>query len=257
MKEYNLKKIIKRVLLEVDEPPSPSPTAEESKDWFIAVPPSPEAPKGWVSASIKDITAKINAKEITTDTQVYNKESTGGKWSPIKEVQSVMEKINTGAPPTPPTQQQSSQQQGTNMEQTLVGKITGKCGTIWEDFKNRVKENEQKMKGQPLNVQKKIAKDIKQDENKTFRYCHKMYPKTNILPTEKEDYEKLKSGFSKFLTNTWKSLAPTLTNLLTKAVEKGGEKILNSEAKLNENAVIKRIIRKNLYEEYYKKRKKF
>ena len=87
------------------------------------------------------------------------------------------------------------------------------------------------MKGKALDAQKDIAKEMSKDEKKTFNYCYKLY-KPKLLPDEKTNYSTLGSNFKKFLSASYKFLAPAVVKMMSTTVEKvadaGGEAVLKS-----------------------------
>jgi hypothetical protein len=254
MEDYRLKKIIKRVLLE--EPAAPSPTAEEPKDWYVAVPVSPEAPKGWIAVSMKDIKTKIDAKEITTDSQVYNKDATGGKWSPIKYVQSVMEKINTGTPPTPPTQET----QGTDQTaKTNTQTMEQYCPSAAKMKNANIKKLEQTIESQiedtdDVNQQQQINKTFKKQLKKYLgdfsTTCLGELKKTQTDPNliakftemNKKWYEK--DNVKKLLGSVGEFALKKITDVVNKKMS----------GATNES-YLKKIVNKNLNELYYRKKR--
>jgi hypothetical protein len=113
----------------------------------------------------------------------------------------------------------------------LREKITNNCGEIWNSYLERLKNYQAQMKGKALDAQKDIAKEMSKDEKKTFNYCHKLY-KPKLLPDEKTNYSTLGSNFKKFLSASYKFLAPAVVKMMSTTVEKvadaGGEAVLKS-----------------------------
>jgi len=113
----------------------------------------------------------------------------------------------------------------------LREKITNNCGEIWNSYLERLKNYQAQMKGKALDAQKDIAKEMSKDEKKTFNYCHKLY-KPKLLPNEKTNYSTLGTNFKKFLSASYKFLAPTVVKMMSTTVEKvadaGGEAVLKS-----------------------------
>jgi hypothetical protein len=113
----------------------------------------------------------------------------------------------------------------------LREKITNNCGEIWNSYLERLKNYQAQMKGKALDAQKDIAKEMSKDEKKTFNYCHKLY-KPKLLPDEKTNYSTLGSNFKKFLSASYKFLAPAVVKMMSttveKAVDAGGEAVLKS-----------------------------
>ena len=139
---------------------------------------------------------------------------------------------------------------------TLRDKITTNCGEIWNSYLTRLKGYQEQMKGKDLKSQKEIAKVMSKDEKKTFNYCHKLY-KPKMAPEEKTNYTTLASNFKKFLSASYKFLAPSVVKMMQTTVEKvadtGTENVLKSlkltgESRYKEsdlNRLIKESIRKN------------
>ena len=139
---------------------------------------------------------------------------------------------------------------------TLRDKITKNCGEIWNSYLTRLKGYQEQMKGKDLKSQKEIAKVMSKDEKKTFNYCHKLY-KPKMAPEEKTNYTTLASNFKKFLSASYKFLAPSVVKMMQTTVEKvadtGTENVLKSlkltgESRYKEsdlNRLIKESIRKN------------
>ena len=139
---------------------------------------------------------------------------------------------------------------------TLRDKITKNCGEIWNSYLTRLKGYQEQMKGKDLKSQKEIAKVMSKDEKKTFNYCHKLY-KPKMSPEEKTDYTTLGTNFKKFLSASYKFLAPSVVKMMQTTVEKaadvGTENVLKSlkltgESRYKEsdlNRLIKESIRKN------------
>ena len=139
---------------------------------------------------------------------------------------------------------------------TLRDKITTNCGEIWNSYLTRLKGYQEQMKGKDLKSQKEIAKVMSKDEKKTFDYCHKLY-KPKMAPEEKTNYTTLASNFKKFLSASYKFLAPSVVKMMQTTVEKaadtGTENVLKSlkltgESRYKEsdlNRLIKESIRKN------------
>ena len=139
---------------------------------------------------------------------------------------------------------------------TLRDKITTNCGEIWNSYLTRLKGYQEQMKGKDLKSQKEIAKVMSKDEKKTFNYCHKLY-KPKMSPEEKTDYTTLGTNFKKFLSASYKFLAPSVVKMMQTTVEKvadtGTENVLKSlkltgESRYKEsdlNRLIKESIRKN------------
>ena len=112
------------------------------------------------------------------------------------------------------------------------------------------------MKGKDLKSQKEIAKVMSKDEKKTFNYCHKLY-KPKMSTEEKTDYTTLGTNFKKFLSASYKFLAPSVVKMMQTTVERaadtGTENVLKSlkltgESRYKEsdlNRLIKESIRKN------------
>jgi len=119
----------------------------------------------------------------------------------------------------------------------LREKITNNCGEIWNSFLERLKNYQAQMKGKALDAQKDIAKEMSKDEKKTFNYCHKLY-KPKLLPDEKANFSTLGTNFKKFLSASYKFLAPAVVKMMSTTVEKaadaGGEAVLKS-LKIGEN----------------------
>ena len=119
----------------------------------------------------------------------------------------------------------------------LREKVTNNCGEIWNSYLERLKNYQAQMKGKALDAQKDIAKEMSKDEKKTFNYCHKLY-KPKLLPDEKTNYSTLGTNFKKFLSASYKFLAPTVVKMMSTTVEKaadaGGEAVLKS-LKIGEN----------------------
>ena len=119
----------------------------------------------------------------------------------------------------------------------LREKITNNCGEIWNSYLERLKNYQAQMKGKALDAQKDIAKEMSKDEKKTFNYCHKLY-KPKLLPDEKTNYSTLGTNFKKFLSASYKFLAPAVVKMMSTTVEKaadaGGEAVLKS-LKIGEN----------------------
>ena len=113
----------------------------------------------------------------------------------------------------------------------LREKITNNCGEIWNSYLERLKNYQAQMKGKALDAQKDIAKEMSKDEKKTFNYCHKLY-KPKLLPDEKTNYSTLGANFKKFLSASYKFLAPAVVKMMSttveKAVDAGGEAVLKS-----------------------------
>ena len=113
----------------------------------------------------------------------------------------------------------------------LREKITKNCGEIWNSYLERLKNYQAQMKGKTLDAQKDIGKEMSKDERKTFNYCHKLY-KPKLLPNEKTNFSTLGSNFKKFLSASYKFLAPTVVKMMSKTVEKaadaGGEAVLKA-----------------------------
>jgi hypothetical protein len=113
----------------------------------------------------------------------------------------------------------------------LREKITNNCGEIWNSYLERLKNYQAQMKGKALDAQKDIAKEMSKDEKKTFNYCYKLY-KPKLLPDEKTNYSTLGSNFKKFLSASYKFLAPAVVKMMSTTVEKaadaGGEAVLKS-----------------------------
>ena len=139
---------------------------------------------------------------------------------------------------------------------TLRDKITTNCGEIWNSYLTRLKGYQEQMKGKDLKSQKEIAKVMSKDEKKTFNYCHKLY-KPKMSPEEKTDYTTLGTNFKKFLSASYKFLAPSVVKMMQTTIEKaadaGTENVLKSlkltgESRYKEsdlNRLIKESIRKN------------
>ena len=113
----------------------------------------------------------------------------------------------------------------------LREKVTNNCGEIWNSYLERLKNYQAQMKGKALDAQKDIAKEMSKDEKKTFNYCHKLY-KPKLLPDEKTNYSTLGTNFKKFLSASYKFLAPAVVKMMSTTVEKaadaGGEAVLKS-----------------------------
>jgi len=113
----------------------------------------------------------------------------------------------------------------------LREKITNNCGEIWNSYLERLKNYQAQMKGKALDAQKDVAKEMSKDEKKTFNYCHKLY-KPKLLPDEKTNYSTLGTNFKKFLSVSYKFLAPAVVKMMSTTVEKaadaGGEAVLKS-----------------------------
>jgi hypothetical protein len=113
----------------------------------------------------------------------------------------------------------------------LREKITNNCGEIWNSYLERLKNYQAQMKGKALDAQKDIAKEMSKDEKKTFNYCHKLY-KPKLLPDEKANFSTLGANFKKFLSASYKFLAPAVVKMMSTTVEKaadaGGEAVLKS-----------------------------
>ena len=72
---------------------------------------------------------------------------------------------------------------------------------------------------------------MSKDENKVFRYCHKLYgPK--VTPDEKIKFDSVASNFKKLLSASYKFLAPSVVKMMSSTVEKAvgasGEAVLKS-----------------------------
>ena len=171
----------------------------------------------------------------------------------------------TGAAPTTPTGAATTGTEPTvNTEnnepaaspETLRDKITKNCGEIWNSYLTRLKGYQEQMKGKDLKGQKGIAKVMSKDEKKTFDYCHKLY-KPKMAPEEKTNYTTLASNFKKFLSTSYKFLAPSVVKMMQTTVEKAADtgtgNVLKSlkltgESRYKEsdlNRLIKESIRKN------------
>lgn len=101
----------------------------------------------------------------------------------------------------------------------LREKITKNCGEIWNSYLERLKNYQAQMKGKTLDAQKDIGKEMSKDEKKTFNYCHKLY-KPKLLPNEKANFSTLGSNFKKFLSSSYKFLAPAVVKMMSTTVEK-------------------------------------
>jgi hypothetical protein len=133
----------------------------------------------------------------------------------------------TGA--TPPTGTTTTTT--TPTPEGLTEKIKQNCGEIWKSFEVRLKGYQSQMKDKDLKAQKDIARVMSKDENKVFRYCHKLYgPK--VTPDEKSKFDNVGSNFKKFLSASYKFLAPAVVKMMSSTVEKavgaGGEAVLKS-----------------------------
>jgi hypothetical protein len=122
----------------------------------------------------------------------------------------------TGATPTP---------------ESLTEKIKQNCGEIWKSFEVRLKGYQSQMKDKDFKAQKDIARVMSKDENKVFRYCHKLYgPK--VTPDEKIKFDGVASNFKKLLSASYKFLAPSVVKMMSSTVEKAvgasGEAVLKS-----------------------------
>jgi hypothetical protein len=122
----------------------------------------------------------------------------------------------TGATPTP---------------EGLTEKIKQNCGEIWKSFEGRLKGYQAQMKDKDLKAQKDIARVMSKDENKVFRYCHKLYaPK--VTADEKTKFGDVGSNFKKFLSASYKFLSPAVVKMMSSTVEKvtgaGGDAVLRS-----------------------------
>jgi hypothetical protein len=168
---------------------------------------------------------------------------------------------NTGTTSTNTQNPSSPQDSSENNEpaadpSTLRDKITTNCGEIWDSYLTRLKGYQEQMKGKDLKSQKEIAKVMSKDEKKTFDYCHKLY-KPKMSPEEKTDYTNLGTNFKKFLSTSYKFLAPSVVKMMQTTVEKaadtGTQNVLKSlkltgESRYKEsdlNRLIKESIRKN------------
>jgi len=139
--------------------------------------------------------------------------------------------ITTGATPTPTPTPTPQSQVDVKTTEALTEKIKQNCGQIWTSFEERLKASESQMAGKDLKTQKDITRKMSRDENKVFRYCHKLYaPK--VTEDEKTKFAGLSSNFKKFLSASYKFLSPIVVKMMTDTVEKaadaGGEAVLKA-----------------------------
>ena len=131
----------------------------------------------------------------------------------------------SGATPTPQPQGEVKTAEG------LTEKIKQNCGEIWKSFEVRLKGYQSQMKDKDFKAQKNIARVMSKDENKVFNYCHKLYgPK--VTEDEKSKFNDVGSNFKKFLSASYKFLAPAVVKMMSTTVDKavgaGGEAVLKS-----------------------------
>ena len=131
----------------------------------------------------------------------------------------------SGATPTP-------QPQGdVKTSEALTEKIKQNCGEIWKSYEGRLKGYQAQMKDKDFKAQKDIARTMSRDENKVFRYCHKLY-RPKVTPDEKTKFDGVASNFKKLLSASYRFLAPSVVKMMSTTVDKavgaGGEAVLKS-----------------------------
>ena len=212
----------------------------------------------YATKGIENWKQQTNPKGIDAINKLFTKSSPTPQPTPQLGVQppqpTPSSPITTGATPTPTPTPQAQPQVGANTTAGLTEKIKQNCGQVWKSFEERLKSSESQMAGKDLKTQKGITRDMSRDENKVFRYCHKLYaPK--VTEDEKTKFADLNSNFKKFLSASYKFLSPIVVKMMTDTVEKaadaGGKAVLKS-LKIGEeynnhklNKLIKESIRKN------------
>jgi hypothetical protein len=133
----------------------------------------------------------------------------------------------SGATPTPTPQPQGD----VKTPEGLTEKIKQNCGEIWKSFEGRLKGYQSQMKDKDFKAQKNIARVMSKDENKVFNYCHKLY-EPKVTEDEKSKFNNVGSNFKKFLSASYKFLAPAVVKMMSSTVEKaadaGGAAVLKS-----------------------------
>ena len=200
----------------------------------------------YATKGIENWKQQTNPKGIEAINKLFTKSSPTPQPTPSSP-------ITTGATPTPTPTPTPQTQVGVNTTEALTEKIKQNCGQIWKSFEDRLKASESQMAGKDLKTQKGITRNMSRDENKVFRYCHKLYaPK--VTEDEKTKFAGLSSNFKKFLSASYKFLSPIVVKMMTDTVEKaadaGGEAVLKA-LKIEQynnhklNKLIKESIRKN------------
>ena len=131
----------------------------------------------------------------------------------------------SGATPTP------HPQGDVKTSEALTEKIKQNCGEIWKSYEGRLKGYQAQMKDKDFKTQKEIARTMSRDENKVFRYCHKLY-RPKVTPDEKTKFDGVASNFKKLLSASYRFLAPSVVKMMSTTVDKavgaGGEAVLKS-----------------------------